>query len=204
MGFVGGLGQLTLYGLSSFLLLEFSLSYYVLTRKFSPIKGNYWKIKKLLLLRVSKSLVEFLGSGNLLEESIISSSLNISDEQFISYFEGKLKSIKDRVNYLNESLNVLDKFESDFRRVQTYFDEVKYLVGIALLLMVVGLLLMLVGVGGGDYYVPTIKVGISLGLEIMGIYYTILSITIVNGLKREILKSAKLKVKSNTLLDPQF
>ncbi|MCI2414805.1 MAG: hypothetical protein MPF33_06105 [Candidatus Aramenus sp.] len=193
--------EATLYELGSILLIEFVSSYYVLMKKFLPIREKYREIRKLLLLRVFRSLVEFLGSDDLLEESMVSSSLNISDEDFMDYFEGKLKSIRDGVSYLNKSMEVLEGFEVKFRRIQVYFDEVKYLIGIAFSLMVASLLLLLAGVGGTNaYYVPIVMVGISMGLEVLGLYYTILSIIAVTGLKKEIWQTAKLKAKSNTLL----
>ncbi len=194
--------EVTLYELSAILLIEFASSYYVLMKKFIPIREKYGEIRKLLLLRVFKSLVEFLGSEDLLEESMISSSLNISDEDFMDYFEGKLKSIKDGLSYLNKSMEVLERFEVKFRKVQVFFNEVKYLIGIAFSLMVASLLLLLAGVGEtSTYYVPVVMVGISMGLEVLGLYYTILSIIAVTELRKEIWEAAKLKAKSSTLLD---
>ncbi|EWG07161.1 MAG: hypothetical protein ASUL_06568 [Candidatus Aramenus sulfurataquae] len=149
-----------------------------------------------------KSLVEFLGSEDLLEESMISSSLNISDEDFMDYFEGKLKSIRDGVSYLNKSVEVLERFEVKFRKVQVFFNEVNYLIGIAFSLMVASLLLLLAGVGEtGAYYVPVVMVGISMGLEVLGLCYTILPIITVTELRKETWEAAKLKAKSSTLLD---
>jgi len=162
-------------------LIEFVTIYYLLNRKVSNLKINKDTIKQLLLLNTFKSIVDFIASDEIVEQGIMGSTLDIKDKQFMRFMEDKIKKISADVRILSNSIYLLENFEEKSNKMISYCNDIKYMVLSSMLMLAITLIPF------GDNFI-ILTLGFVIGLEIIGMYYSILALILYREIKNDYTK----------------
>ncbi len=157
-------------------LIEFATIYYMLNRKISSLKINRDTIKELLLLNAFKSIVDFVASDEIIEQGIIGSTLDMKDKQFVRFIEDKIKKISQNVKFLSDSITLFEKFEEKSNKIIAYCNDIKYMMLVSMLMLVITLVPL-------DINFNILILGFVIGLEIVGMYYTVLALTLYHEIR---------------------
>ncbi len=125
--------------------------------------------------------MNFIASDEIVEEGIIGSTLNIKDKEFIKFLEDKMKKISANVRILSNSIYLLENFEEKYNKSVNYCNDTRYMILSSMSMLAISMIPF------GDNF-NVLILGFVIGLEIIGMYYTILALTLYRDIKGDYTK----------------
>ncbi|ARM76653.1 hypothetical protein [Acidianus manzaensis] len=155
-------------GLSTILFVEAIVLYFIITSKYEKIVYNWGEYKDKYLLDVFSSLIDFISSDEIIEQSLINSTLDLKSDNFKEFLETKIKEEKDKILKISKSIENIENIEKDISKILSHIQSSKYL-NIAIIPLLISFLLV-------PYdEISNLLLGISLGLELISIYFSLYS-----------------------------
>lgn len=170
------------------LFIEAIILYFIAIRRIELLSSKWdSSIKEKYLFSIFRSILDFISSDEIIEESLMgvtlanSSAFNLSD--FKSFLESKIKNEKDKILKISKGIEELERIEREIARISYYIQNSKYINLSILPLLLLPLLL--------PHNISNVLLGISLGLEIISLYFILYSYFIHKGIINKISSCCK-------------
>lgn len=154
------------------LLIESAFLYFLFDNKFKLLFMNWEKsIKEKYIFHIFSSILDFISSDEIVEESLISVTIANSPifdySKFRKSLEEKIKTEKDKIIKISKGIEEMEKIEEGMEQMSSYAQNSKYLNFGILPFPIIALFL--------PHNVSNVLLGISLGLETISLYFIVYS-----------------------------
>ncbi|AWR97870.1 hypothetical protein DFR86_10180 [Acidianus sulfidivorans JP7] len=168
--------------LSVIFLIEANVLYYLIIRKYIKLSTTWTKLKDKYLINIFSSILDFISSDEIIEQSLVSSTLNLKTESFKKFLEDNIKNEKDKILKMAKYIEDMEKIEKDISKIFSYTQNSKYLNISSILFLIIALITSKIVVEISNEVLGTL-----LGLELISIYFSLYSYFIYKADEKKLL-----------------
>ncbi|EZQ01842.1 MULTISPECIES: hypothetical protein [Acidianus] len=164
-----------LFPVGAFLLIESTALYFISTKKVEDVEKNWSNIKDVYMIKVFGYILDFISSMDV-EDSLIE-VINVKSKEASKAIEERITSSSNSIKDLAKKIDMIEKVQSYISKISSTNKEMKYTIFASMIVMG----LSFVGSSLGNIFL-----GITIGLELVVMYYTIYALISYRDLKKQI------------------